>query len=103
MWELSAVKCTSNYKTKTTIETLPASTVPGSCTLTAVETAAHVYTGCRVKHCEQSVCISLTQFCLHPKKLMGPCFLTILDTSNIEGARAFPSFFHGQSINSLSA
>ena len=32
MWKLSAAICTSHYKTKTTIETWPASTVPGSCT-----------------------------------------------------------------------
>ena len=35
--------------------------------------------------------------------LRGPCFLTNFDTSNIEGATAFLSFFHGQSIHSCSA
>ena len=34
---------------------------------------------------------------------MGPCCLTIFDTSNIERARVFPSLFHGQSIHSCSA
>ena len=62
MWELSAAICTSHYKTKTTIETWPAPTVPGSCTLTAVETAEHVYTECAAKHwAEQSVCTSLDE------------------------------------------
>ena len=54
MWELSAAICTSHYKTKTTI--------PGICTLTAVETAEHVYTECAAKHwAEQSVCTSLDE------------------------------------------
>jgi hypothetical protein len=35
MWQLSAALCTSHYKTKTTL--------PGICTLTAVETAEHLY------------------------------------------------------------
>ena len=84
-----------------------ASTVPGSCTLTAVETAEH--------WAEQSVCTSLNENavthsvllgsknvrkgCALILILMGPCFLTIFATSNIERARAFPSFFHGQSIH----
>jgi hypothetical protein len=62
MWERSAAICASHYKTKTSIKTWPALTVPGSCTLTAVETAEHVYTEYAAKHwAKQSVC---TQFCL---------------------------------------
>jgi hypothetical protein len=58
MWELSVAICASHYKTKTTIKTWPASTVPGSCTLTAVETAEHVFTECAAKHwAKQSVCL----------------------------------------------
>jgi hypothetical protein len=34
--------------------------------------------------------------------LRGPCFLTIFDTSDIEQATAFLSFFHRQSIHCFS-
>ena len=64
MWELSAAICTSHYKTKTTI--------PGSCTLTAVETAEHVYTECAAKHwAEQSVCTSLNENDVTHSVLLG--------------------------------
>ena len=49
---------------------------------------------------EQSVCTSLDENAvtrsvwLGSKFLRGPCFPTILDTSNIERATAFPSFLH---------
>ena len=64
MWELSAAICTSHYKTKTTI--------PGSCTLTAVETAEHVYTECAAKHwAEQSMCTSLKENDVTHSVLLG--------------------------------
>jgi hypothetical protein len=64
MWELLAAICTSHYKTKTTI--------PGSCTLTAVETAEHVYTECAAKHwAKQSVCTSLDENDVTHSVLLG--------------------------------
>ena len=79
MWELSAAICTSHYKTKTTI--------PGSCTLTVVETAEHVYTECAVKHwAEQSVCTSLDE--------NNVTYSVLLGSKNVrkEGAPMFLNF-----------
>jgi hypothetical protein len=69
--------------------------------LYAVETAEYVYTECAGEHwAEQSVFTSFDEndiihsVLLGSKNVTGPCFLTNFDTSNIERARAFPSFFY---------
>jgi hypothetical protein len=72
MWELSMAICASHYKTKTTIKTRSASTVPGSCTLTAVETAEHVYMECAANHWDkQSVCTILDENAVTHSVLLG--------------------------------
>jgi hypothetical protein len=72
MWELSAAICASHYKTKMTIKTWPATTVPGSCTLIAVETAEHVYTECAANHwAKHSVCTSLDENAVTHSVLLG--------------------------------
>jgi hypothetical protein len=72
MWELSAAICASHYKTKTTIKIWQALTVPGSCILTAVETAEHLYTECAAKHWDkQSLCTSFDENAVTHSVLLG--------------------------------